>query len=52
MKDMKTLDEILKELDEAEKEFKEKCIKYDIQETSKRKKKEETNNENGQGQDN
>ncbi|MDO4500305.1 MAG: hypothetical protein Q4B60_03410 [Erysipelotrichaceae bacterium] len=37
---MKTLDEILKELNDAEKEFKEKCELYGIEETSKRRNKE------------
>lgn len=37
---MKSLDEVLKELNEAEKEFKEKCDKYGIEETKKRKPKE------------
>lgn len=36
---MKRLDELLKELDEAEKEFSAKCEKYGIEMTSKRKKK-------------
>lgn len=37
---MKRLDELLKQLEEAEKEYSEKCQKYGIEETSKRKKKE------------
>ena len=34
---MKTLEEILKELNEAEKEFQEKCIKYGIENSDKKK---------------
>ena len=34
---MKTLEEILKELNEAEKEYQEKCRKYGIEEITKRK---------------
>lgn len=34
---MRSLEEVLKELNEAEKEFKEKCNKYGIEETKKRK---------------
>ena len=37
---MKDLADVLKQLDEAEKEYKEKCLKYGIQE--KRKNKETT----------
>ena len=35
---MKTLEEILAELDAAEKEYNNKCKEYGIEETSKRKK--------------
>lgn len=38
---MRTLEEVLKELEEAEKEFNEKCQKYGIEATNKRKKKDE-----------
>lgn len=34
---MRNLDDVLKDLNEAEKEFKEKCSKYGIEETRKRK---------------
>ena len=38
---MRSLDEVLKDLDAAEKEFKQKCDLYGIEETSKRKPKNE-----------
>ena len=38
---MKTLEEILAELDAAEKEYNNKCKEYGIEESSKRKKQEE-----------
>ena len=38
---MKTLEEILAELDAAEKEYNNKCKEYGVEETSKRKKSEE-----------
>ena len=38
---MKTLDEILAELDAAEKEYNEKCKEYGVEETSKSKKTQE-----------
>ena len=40
---MRSLEEVLKELNEAEKEFKKKCEKYGIEETKKRKPKENEN---------
>lgn len=43
---MKTLDEILKELNDAEKEFKEKCEKYGIEEKAKRKVKDDAKSTN------
>lgn len=36
---MKTLEEIIKELDEAEKEYAQKCKEYGIEETKKKGKK-------------
>lgn len=44
----KTLEEVLEELKEAEKEFKEKCLKYGIEEKHKRKKPEDTQNPEGE----
>lgn len=43
---MKNLDDVLKELKEAEKEYQEKCLKYGIEEKVKRKAKVEENNNN------
>ena len=45
---MRSLEEILEELNAAEKEYSEKCKEYGIEETSKRRKSsvEDTNNEN------
>lgn len=40
---MRSLDEVLKDLSDAEKEYKEKCEKYGIEEKRKRKVKEEEN---------
>ena len=36
---MRSLEEVLKDLNEAEKEFKSKCEKYGIEETTKKKSK-------------
>lgn len=41
MGDKKSLEQVLQELKEAEKEFNDKCIKYGIKEKQTRKKKEE-----------
>lgn len=38
MENKKTLEQVLQELKEAEKEYKEKCLKYGIEEKHKRKK--------------
>lgn len=48
MQERKTLEQVLAELKEAEKEYKEKCIKYGIVEKQKRKK----NNEGQEEQEN
>jgi len=40
---MRSLEEILKELNDAEKEYAEKCKEYGIEEKTKKKKVEETN---------
>lgn len=41
---MRTLDEVLKDLKEAEKEYADKCLQYGISEKKSRKKIEETAN--------
>ena len=45
MENKKTLEQILKELKDAEKEFNEKCLKYGISEKKEKKQKEKTQNE-------
>lgn len=40
---MRSLEDVLKDLKEAEKEFQEKCNKYGIEEQRKRRNKEENN---------
>lgn len=45
MENKKTLEQVLQELKEAEKEYKEKCLKYGIEEKHKRKKPEEKSEE-------
>lgn len=42
MENKKTLEQVLKELKDAEKEFNEKCLKYGIVEKREKKPKEET----------
>lgn len=49
---MKNLDDVLKELKEAEKEYQEKCLKYGIEEKVKRKAKVEENNSSTENLDN
>jgi len=49
---MKNLDDVLKELKEAEKEYQEKCLKYGIEEKVKRKAKVEENNNTTENLDN
>lgn len=55
MEEKKTLEQVLAELKEAEKEYKEKCIKYGIVEKQKRKKntegQEEQETQEGQEQE-
>ena len=45
---MRNLDDVLKDLKEAEKEFKEKCQKYGIDEVSKQKSKDDDTSETGE----
>lgn len=55
MVEKKTLEQVLQELKDAEKEYKEKCLKYGITEKHKRKKLEEgepNQDEEGQSEDN
>ena len=53
---MRSLEEVLKELKEAEKEYSDKCLKYGIKETTRKKKEElsgnsEENKDNSQRRD-